>query len=233
MAQNKEISTNTLISNWRFIAVFMALFASPAFLVSTLITPQYKSEAEILILQKNREIAPYGAAKASEFAGQVLQGVTGSSDFMNGILQKMGENPSKFGDTPEKQITNWSKAVDISSVINTGIVKITILDPSKRENRKIMEAVLDELQNNGAKYHGNENITLKKIGGPIYFDNPAYPIIWLNVVIAAVIGLFTSVGLIFIFGGEIGRVFSKRKQPEIIFRNGNLNQGFYHINNSQ
>lgn len=226
MAQNKEISINSIFQNWRFIIIIMAFFASAAFLISTLITPQYKSEAQILILQKNMDIDPYRAAKSSEFAGEVLQGIAGSSDFMNGVLQKMGEDANKFGDTPEKQIENWNKAVKVSPVVNTGIVKITVLDPSKRENRKFMEAVLNELQNNGVKYHGNGNITLKKIGGPIYFDSPSFPIIWLNILVAAIVGLFFSIGLIFIFQDKIKNWFSR--ETEIVFNEGYLNETLYH-----
>ena len=202
------------------------LFASIAFFVSTMITPEYKSQAEILILQKNLDIDPYRAAKASEYAGEVLEGVSGSSDFMNGVLEKTGTTSQKFGENPEKQMENWNKAVNVSSVVNTGIVKITVLDPSKRENKKLMEAVMAELQTNGVKYHGNENITLKKIGGPVYFENPAYPVIWLNVLVAGVVGLFASIGMILLFGQNLGSWFTNRSK--IKFQNGNLNQAFYH-----
>ena len=226
MAQNKEISVKMIAKNWRFISITMMLFASVAFFVSTLITPQYKSEAQILILQKNLDIDPYRAAKASEYAGEVLEGISGSSDFMNGVLGKMGENAQKFGTNPEDQIKNWNKAVNVSSVVNTGIVKISVYDPSKRENKKLMEAVLSEFQANGAAYHGNDNITLKKIGGPVYFDTPAYPVIWLNTVVSGAVGLFVSVGIIIVFGENLGNWVVR--EDHIKFKNGILKQSFYH-----
>ncbi len=209
MAQNKEITAKTIIRNWRFILISMALFASVAFFVSTIIAPKYESQTQILILQKNMEIDAYRSAKASEFAGEVLKRVINSSEFMNGVLATSGTSIYKFGETPEDQLKNWAKTVKVSSVVNTGIVKITVLDESKKENKKLMETVLAELLNdNGAKYHGNGNINLKKIGGPVYFEDPAFPVIWLNVIIAAVIGLFFSLGVIFIKGEKIGSWFS-------------------------
>lgn len=205
------------------------LFASLAFFASTMITPEYKSEAEVLILQKNLDIDPYRAAKASEYAGEVIEGVSGSSDFMNGVLEKTGTASQKFGENPEKQMENWEKAVNVSPVVNTGIVKITVLDPNKRENKKLMEAVMAELQTNGVAYHGNENITLKKIGGPVYFENPAYPVIWVNVLASGIIGLFVSIGIILLFGISFGSWFSH--EPKIKFQHGVSGQAFYHQNN--
>lgn len=227
MAQNKEITLSSIVRNWRFILITVMLFASVAFLISTMITPEYKSQAEVLILQKNLDIDPYRAAKASEYAGEVLEGVSSSSDFMNGVLEKIGEKPQKFGENPEKQMENWKKAVNISSLVNTGIVKITVLDPSKRENKKLMEGVMAELQENGVRYHGNENITLKKIGGPVYFEDPTYPVIWLNILASAVVGLFVSVGIVMAYGRNLGSWFTK--EPKIKFQHGVSGQAFYHF----
>lgn len=226
MAQIKEITARSIVKRWKFIFTTAIIFASLGFLVSTLITPEYKSEAQILILQKSLDIDPYRAAKSSEYAGEVLQGVAASSDFMNGVLGKIGENASRFGNNPEDQIKNWNKTVNVSSVVNTGIVKITVLDPSKRENKKLMEGVLSELQTNGASYHGNENITLKKIGGPVYFENPAYPIIWINILASGVVGIFLSIGTVMLFGESLE--IKSSKKPEIVFHNDFSGQSFYH-----
>lgn len=186
------------VGEWRKIFFSVLLISSLVFFISTLITPKYKSETQILILQKNMDADAYRAAKSSEFAAEVLKRVIGSSDFMNGVLSSMGETPKKFGDTPEEQIKGWDDAVDVSSMVNAGIIDISVYDATRKENQKLTEAIINELQNSGSKYHGNDNINLKKIGGPVYFDNPAFPIIWLNVVVAAILSFFVSVGVIFL-----------------------------------
>lgn len=200
MAPNKEISMKTIAYNWKFILLVVAFFSSVTFFVSTIIPPKYESDSEILILQKNMDADAYRAAKSSEFAGEVLKKVIGSSDFMNGVLSSTGIASQKFGDNPEDQIKNWNDEITVATYVNTGIIKIAVFDKDKKENKQIMEGVLAELQNNGLKYHGNENIALKKIGGPIYYNNPSFPIIWLNVLIAAISALFFSIGMIFVFG---------------------------------
>ncbi len=197
---NKEVNLRMIAHGWRMILVFVAVFSAVAFFVSTIIPAQYGSETQILILQKNINADAYQASKSSEFAGAVLTRVVGSSDFMGGVLQRAGENFSKYGGTPEDQMKNWNKAVNVSTSANAGILNLEISDLSKKEDRKMTEAVIGELIDNGVKYHGNENITLKKIGGPVYFDNPVFPVIWLNVLIAAVAGLFFSIGLVFVLG---------------------------------
>lgn len=192
----------------------VVVFSAVAFFVSTIIAPQYGSETQILILQKNINADAYQASKSSEFAGDVLTRVVGSSDFMGGVLQKVGENYAKYGETPESQMKNWDKAVKVSTLGNAGILKLEISDLSKKEDRKMTEAIISELLDNGVKYHGNENITLKKIGGPIYFNDPVFPIVWLNVFAAAVAGLFFSIGLIFVFGEKVATLFLIRNSEK-------------------
>lgn len=202
MAMNGEITIKDILRNKGLIISTMLLFSAITFLVSSVITPKYKSETQILILQKNMDIDAYRASKASEFAGEVLKRVISSSEFMSGALERIGKTSRSIGNTPEDQIENWNDSVKVSTVLSTGIIKITVLEKSPAENRKLTESIVSELQDNGAKYHGNENITLKKIGGPVYFSDPAYPVIWLNVLIAAVAGLFFSIGWIFISLGK-------------------------------
>ncbi|NTU66618.1 MAG: hypothetical protein HGB08_01715 [Candidatus Moranbacteria bacterium] len=196
MNQSQSNLWKSVFGEWRRIAFSVLLVSSLVFFISTIIPPKYKSETQILILQKNMDANAYQAAKSSEFAGEVLKRVIGSSDFMNGVLASTGENSRKFGDTPELQIKGWDDAVDVSTMVNTGIINISAYDTSRLENKKMTEAIINELQTSGSKYHGNDNITLKKIGGPVYYDNPAYPIIWLNVLISAVLAFFVSIGVI-------------------------------------
>lgn len=208
MNDNNNMNLEQILKNWRIIVIIAPFFAAITFFISTIITPQYKSEAQILILQKNIELDAYRAAKASEYAGEVIKRITGSSEFMNGVLTATGESSLQYGRSQEDQIKNWNKAVNTSNLVNTGIIKISVYDPNRKNNKKLMEAVLSELQNNGLKYHGNENIILKKISGPIYYDSPAYPIIWLNTLIAAIIGIFFSIGIIYLWGNRLGGWFA-------------------------
>lgn len=215
MANYREISAGDITHNWRFIATVMAIFASITFFASTLITPEYEGETKILILQKNQSEDAYRAAKSSEFAAEVLQSVIGSFDFANGIMNRAGGSLQEFGSSPEDQIKNWNDAVEVSTEVNTGIIKISVYQKSVREDRRLMNALISELLENGVNYHGNENITLKKISGPVYFDSPAYPIIWLNVLVAGVVGFFFSVGIVFFSQKGVNEWFGNNDSQRI------------------
>jgi capsular polysaccharide biosynthesis protein len=198
MSNGKEINLRTLLNNWKKLVIMTAVFSVGAFFASLAVNPEYGSETQILILQKNIDIDAYRATKSSEFAGEILKQVITSSDFMTGVLGKVGENNSKYGGTQEDQMGNWNKAVRVSTLGSTGIIKIETSDQSREEDKKITEAIVDELLNNGFSYHGNENIVLKKINGPIYLNDPIFPVIWLNVAVATIGGMFFSIGVIFI-----------------------------------
>jgi capsular polysaccharide biosynthesis protein len=203
MDNNREISLSMIARSWRTVIVFVVVFSAVAFFISTIVPAKYGSETDILILQKNINADAYQASKSSEFAGEVMKRVVGSSDFMGGVLSRVGENFVKYGENPEDQMKNWNKAVSVSTSGNAGVLKLEISDISKKEDRRMTEAIIGELLENGVKYHGNENITLKKIGGPVYFNDPIFPIIWLNIIIAAVAGFFFSIGLVFLFGERV------------------------------
>jgi capsular polysaccharide biosynthesis protein len=202
MTAGNEITMRNIARNKGTITITILLFIAVTFLVSSVITPKFKSETSILILQKNIDINAYQASKSSEFAGEIMTKIISSSDFMNGVLEKIGKTPRSLGDNPEDQIKNWNDSIRVSSVLNTGIIKITVLEKNQIENKKLTEAIISELQDNGVKYHGNENITLKKISGPVYFEKQAYPNIWLNILVAAVAGLFFSIGWVFVSAGR-------------------------------
>jgi capsular polysaccharide biosynthesis protein len=227
MGNNKEISLEMIVRSWRTILVSTVVFSVVAFFISTIIAPQYGSETQILILQKSVDIDAYRATKSSEFAGEVLTRVVSSSDFMTGALAKAGENYLKYGATPEDQMKNWNKAINVSNFGSTGIIKIEVSDTSKKEDRKMTEAIISELLDNGVKYHGNENITLKKIGGPVYFSDPVFPIIWLNVLAAAIAGIFFSIGLVFVLGERVTSWFSKGSHESYDYANSGLVGGAF------
>lgn len=200
---NFSQSIQMIISKWKFVGLAIMLTASLTFLVSALIPPTYGSEAEIIILQKNLDADAYKAAKSSEYAAAIIKRVVRSTNFMEGVLNSRFGIKDTFGSDPKKRITNWDNTVVAGAVADTGILKIKILTKDKGENSKIMNAVIEKLINDGTRYHGNPNIELKKIGGPIFYEKPEYPNVLGNTVIAGLIGLFLGLGLILVFGENV------------------------------
>lgn len=215
MAQFHEVTIETIGRKWRFIAFIITIVASLTFLISALIPPVYESRSQFLILQKNINIDAYRAAKASEYAGDVIKRVISSSDFMDGTLVNMQDVKAHLGRNQREQLENWNKTVKVTSVVNTGIIDVQVLSANKKEGRFIMEALVNGLMNEGEKYHGNENIVMKKIGGPVYYDDPAYPLVWVNTGIAGLFGFFLAIGLIFIFGKNVDGWMYVKSRPSI------------------
>jgi len=214
MSQFHEVTVTTIVRKWRFIAFVITMLASLTFLVGALIPPTYESRAQFMILQKNINIDAYRAAKASEYAGDVMKRVISSSNFMDGILEDMLDIKARLGKDQREQLESWNDAVKVTTVVNTGIINVQVLNESRKEGRYIMEALVAGLLEDGVRYHGNENIVLKKIGGPVYYDSPAYPLIWVNTGIAGLFGFFLATGLIFIFGEKVD-VWMYARKPRI------------------
>jgi capsular polysaccharide biosynthesis protein len=212
---NNQISEFGLIlKRWKFILFFGLFFACLAFIVSSLITPKFSSSAKILILQDNLDIDAYRAAKASEYAGEIIEKVVGSSNFMDGVAERYPAiaKTSFWEKDYDKRLEAWNKVVNAGNQVNSGIVNIKVLYENKKVNKEIMSAVTDELIQNGESYHGNSNIRLNKISGPIMSNNPAFPNIPLVVFTGFVSGSFLAIGLLLVNGRKIDTWFYSKEE---------------------
>ena len=192
-----------ILAKWKFVAFIMVMVSALVFFVSAVLPPVYSSESQFLILQKNLDIDAYRAAKSSEYAGSILERVIGSTNFMDGVLESRHDINDNFGDDPKERMNNWQKTVTAKSIANTGIIDIQVFHKDRSQEEKIMSAITEKLLYDGKRFHGNDNIVLKKIGGPVYYRDPEYPKVWLNTAIAAVLGFFAAVGLILVFGENV------------------------------
>ncbi|MBD3238246.1 MAG: hypothetical protein GF332_01220 [Candidatus Moranbacteria bacterium] len=240
---NNQISEFGLIlKRWKFILFFGIFFACLAFIVSSLITPKYSSTAKILILQDNLDIDAYRAAKASEYAGEIIEKVVGSSNFMDGVAERYPAivNTSFWKKDYDKRLEEWNKVVKSNSIVNSGIVDLEVVYENRTVNQEIILAVIKELTENGKVYHGNENIRLNRISGPIVSNKPTFPNLPLVVTIGLISGIFISVGLILVYGEKIDNWFYRKEKfsntavpgqipssPKVSYQNNNLNNHGY------
>ena len=213
MNQPQEMRPKDILGKWKFIAFTIVMVSSLVFFVSAVLPPVYSSETEFLILQKNLDIDAYRAAKSSEYAGSVLERVVGTTNFMDGVLQSRHDIEDNFGDDPKKRAKNWQKAVKAQSITNTGIITVTVLHKNREQGERIMSAIIEKLLFDGERFHGNDNILLKKIGGPVYYQKPEYPKVWLNTAVAGGLGLFLAIGLVIVVGENVDTwMYSKKSK---------------------
>lgn len=201
--ENKTGPTLEVIrSKWQFIGIVILIVASLTFAVSAIIPPTYSSEVRLLILQKNLNVDSYRAAKSSEYAGEVIKEVIQSANFMQGVLGSKHGIEDNFGNDPKERLKKWNKTIVASKATGAGMVSIKVLHKDFTENQAIMNASVEKLLFDGKKYHGNENIFLKNISGPVFSEKPEYPKVFLNTLIGGIAGLLLALGIILILGDQ-------------------------------
>jgi len=205
----------TIRSKWQFIGIVTLVVASLTFAISAIIPPTYSSEVRLLILQKNLNVDSYRAAKSSEFAGEVIKEVTQSANFMQGVLESKHGIEDNFGNDPKERLKKWNKTIITNKATGAGIVSIKVLHKDFIENKAIMNAAIEKLLFDGKKYHGNENISLKNISGPVFSEKPEYPKVFLNTLIGGVIGLLLALGIISNLGDRADSwIYTEKKEQK-------------------
>jgi capsular polysaccharide biosynthesis protein len=196
------LNLDSIKSKWQFILLIAFISAAFVFMVSAIIPPTYSSEVRLLILQKNLSTDSYRAAKSSEYAGEVIKEVIQSANFMKAVLESKHSIKDDFGEDPKERMEKWNKRITASRATGAGVMTIEIFHKNIKENKAITNAVIEKLLFDGKKYHGNENIFLKNIGGPIFSDKPEYPKVFLNTLIGGIAGIFLALGIIAIWGDK-------------------------------
>ena len=78
-----------------------------------------------------------------------------------------------------------------------------------------MNAAIEKLLFDGKKYHGNENISLKNISGPVFSEKPEYPKVFLNTLVGGAIGLLLALGIISSLGDRADSwIYTEKKEKK-------------------
>jgi len=171
-----------------WLLLFGAVFA---FDLSVIQTPQFKASSKILIIQKQTQGQDiYTISKSAQYICRVLKEAVYSDSFFDQIL-KTSDKISKE-DFPLKDKT------DIKILQDLGVMKIDIYSPTAEKAEEINKAVTNALVINHADYHGaDNNVELKILDRPAVSQKPNKPILWLNTLIGALIGLVFGLMLAF------------------------------------
>jgi capsular polysaccharide biosynthesis protein len=171
--------------------------------VSALITPEYRSDMSVLVIQKQPEdkVDAFSAAKSADYLSDTFSKIIYTDSFINDVLTSSAGIQTKFSTDHEDRKKQWENEVEVKKINNSGIIDISVFDPQKKEAEKIVQAISQNLSANSAKYHGGgDKITITVIDGPITSKMPARPNILLNVLLAFVVGIVGSTGYFYFFG---------------------------------
>lgn len=191
----RKIRTNSQI-----VMLVILFITSFTFTVFAFITPKYESQISVIVIQKQPEdkIDAFSAAKSAEYLSDIFTKAIYTDSFINDVLNSPMEIKRQFPADFEDRKKEWEKEVETQKTNNTGIIKISVFDPSKKEAEKIAQAITWNLSTNGSKYHGGgDKISINTIDGPTTSKKPTSPNVWLNTLLGFIIGLTVSLSFVY------------------------------------
>lgn len=197
--------SNVLKRKWKSITLVAVLVASLVFAVSALMEPKYRSDMSVLVIQKQSEdkVDAYSAAKSAEYLSDIFSKIIYTDSFIDDVLKSPENVQNKFSSDKEERKKEWKKEVKVEKINNTGIIEISVYDPSRNEAEKIAQAISSNLSANNQKYHGGgEKINITIVDGPITTKFPASPNVFLNTLVGFFLGIIGSIGYLYFFGKE-------------------------------
>jgi capsular polysaccharide biosynthesis protein len=202
---NLENFEEILKRELKFLFLISFVVAAIVFAVSTIVPPKYRSDMSVLVIQKQPEdkVDAFSAAKSAEYLSDIFSKIIYTDSFIDDVLKSPVGVKNKYSTNKEDRKKEWDKEVSAKKVNNTGIIEISVFNPSKKEAEKLAEAISSNLSANNQKYHGGgEKVVITVIDGPITTQNPATPNIPLNSLVGFIVGLLGAIGYLYFFGKQ-------------------------------
>lgn len=183
-------------------AAIMLAFMGAAlfFIVSMLFMRKYKSDVEMLVIQKqsNWKIDDaYSAAKSAENISTLLVHAIETTSFMDRVMASgyaIDQSILDYNLEDRKEI--WNNAVKARAIKNSGIIKLSVLNKDRDKADQMASAVAYILRNKADQYHGGgDRIEVKTIDGPITSESPVSPFFGIDALLGAVIGFFIGLAI--------------------------------------
>ena len=123
---------------------------------------------------------------------QIWQEIIRSTSFLNSVLGAgFSIDRSEFTDVANQQEV-WQKTVKVKSVPNSGILKIEIISSSRHQALLINQAIHAKLASTASDYFGYGN-DVKILDKARISGGPTHPNLWLNSLIALILGLSAAI----------------------------------------
>lgn len=192
------------------ILLIVTFFTISIFLFNALQTPEYSSTARIMIIQKSlQDTDAFIAARSSERLSIILSEVIYSNSFFNDVLASSKNIIDDFSQDPAERRKEWQRQVKNRIDSDKGIIEITAYDKNKSQSVEMLNGIIKTLTDNGEKYHGGSNISIRVIDEPLISKNPARPNILLNTSAAAILAFIGSVTLVYLFSSDSNMAHSQ------------------------
>lgn len=209
----KKFALN-IIKKWQLILYISLMLGAVTFLVSTMITPKYRSDITVLIVQKGANTLT--ASKNADYIGNIFKETLMAEPFLRGVLKTDSSIQREFSKDAKKREKEWKSEVRYEMIEGAGIFKISVFDPKNEDSQKIANGIVNHFKEASSDYFGEygekEEIEMKVIDGPITSAKVAYPNIILNTILGFIVGLFGSLLIVHFYEGFDLRLFGGQKR---------------------
>ncbi|GEM_PF-1069447 len=187
-----------ILKKWQLVMYISFILGAMTFLVSTIVTPKYKSEITVLIVQKKVDILV--ASRNAEYLSNIFEQVLYTESFMDGVLKSDISIKRQFSVDPRERKKEWENEIKSEKIGSTGMLRISVIDPVNEDSYKIALGISKNFKENSTEYFGQkEKVEIKVIDGPITSAKVAYPNIVLNTVLGFIVGLFGSLVIVYFY----------------------------------
>lgn len=209
---NKATIKN-LLSQWQMIAAMTVIFALIAFIVSVILPAKYQSDISMIVVQKQatEKVDAFSATKSAEFLSNIFTQAIYTTSFFNAVQEAPFEVKRDFSRDPEEREKEWDKLISVRKVNNTGIIHISVFEPSRSTAENTAKAIAYVLTTQGENYHGGgERVEVRLIDGPNTPLRPTVPRMLPNTIAGGAFGGLVAVIYVHFFG------YNFRKKTENI-----------------
>ncbi|MEI6378508.1 MAG: hypothetical protein WCO55_02525 [Candidatus Falkowbacteria bacterium] len=189
------------------IAAIMLSITVLAMLISFLQPLKYRSTLRLLVVQENTQAGDaYTLIRSNEYLGKLLANVTYSTSFAEKVFASSPAlERAYFGNTPRKLATNWTKALDVNNLSETGTIEINAYHTNRDQAEVLARAIGANLIASNGEYHGlGDQIKIKVLDEPITTNWPVKPNIIVNLCLGLLSGLAIGIAYIYFSKEEIG-----------------------------
>jgi capsular polysaccharide biosynthesis protein len=198
----KTITLTEIVRRWRVITTTMVICALVAFIISVMLPAKYQSDIKMIVVQKqvDEKVDAFSATKSAEFLSNIFANAIYTTSFFNGVQDAPFDVRREFSTDPEKRKKEWKKFIDVKKVNNTGILMISVYDPSRATAEETAKAIAYMLTTHSEEYHGGgERVEVRLIDGPNTPLRPTVPRIGLNTVIGGFMGVAIAIAFVIFF----------------------------------
>jgi capsular polysaccharide biosynthesis protein len=207
--------------------LFGVFFSAAAFLFLVLTQKNFKSSADILVVQNQAGFSDYYTlSRSADYLSNVLMESVYSQRFIEEVMNSGKVDANFLPQDRIGQMKTWQNVVKVNKNSDVGIITLSVYGNNAVQTQNAANAVIDVLVNKHSLFLGDgQNIDVRVLTDPMVENNPTI----LQIILSAGSGFIFGVILIFVIAyykqesNQFEKIILKEKKKEtsITFKNEN------------